>query len=44
LIKLDIDINSMLGPKFTLDKVNQGLLYLQSGGPGKPLIDFGDLH
>ena len=44
LIKLDIDINSMLGPKFTLDKVNQGLSYLQSGGPGKPLIDFGDFN
>ena len=44
LIKLDIDINYMLGPKFTLDNVNKGLSYLQSGGPGKPLIDFGDFN
>ena len=44
LLKLDININSMLGPKFTLDNVNQGLSYLQSGGPGKPLIDFGDFN
>jgi S-(hydroxymethyl)glutathione dehydrogenase/alcohol dehydrogenase len=44
LLKLGIDINSMLGPKFTLDNVNQGLSYLQSGGPGKPLIDFGDFN
>ena len=44
LIKLEIDIGSMLGPKFALDKVNQGLSYLQSGGPGKPLIDFGDFN
>ena len=44
LLNLGIDINSMLGPKFTLDNVNQGLSYLQSGGPGKPLIDFGDFN
>jgi S-(hydroxymethyl)glutathione dehydrogenase/alcohol dehydrogenase len=44
LLKLNININSMLGPKFSLDNVNQGLSYLQSGGPGKPLIDFGDFN
>ena len=44
LIKLEMDISSMIGPKFTLDNINQGLSYLQSGGPGKPLIDFGDLN
>jgi S-(hydroxymethyl)glutathione dehydrogenase/alcohol dehydrogenase len=41
---LKIDINSMLGPKFTLDNINQGLSYLQSSMPGKPLIDLGDLN
>jgi len=44
LLKLGLDIKSLTGPKFTLDEVNQGLSYLYSGGPGKPLIDFGDLN
>jgi S-(hydroxymethyl)glutathione dehydrogenase/alcohol dehydrogenase len=37
-----VNFNSLIGPKFTLENVNQGLLYLKNAGPGKPLIDFGD--
>jgi len=44
LLKLENEIKSLIGPKFTLDNVNQGLLYLQSGDAGKPLIDFGDVN
>ena len=36
-------INPLVGPRFALDDVNEGLLYLESGKPGKPVIDFGDI-
>ena len=37
-----VNYNLLIGPKFTLENVNQGLSYLQNAERRKPLIDFGD--
>jgi S-(hydroxymethyl)glutathione dehydrogenase/alcohol dehydrogenase len=37
-----VNYNSLIGPKFPLENVNQGLSYLQNAERRKPLIDFGD--
>jgi S-(hydroxymethyl)glutathione dehydrogenase/alcohol dehydrogenase len=42
LKSLKISLDSLIGPSFALESVNQGLSYLQDAEPGKPLIDFGD--
>lgn len=39
---MKINFDCLIGPKFALENVNQGLLYLQKAGAGKPIIDFGD--
>lgn len=41
---IKINFNSLIGPKFALENVNQGLSYLQNAEAGKPLIDFGDIN
>lgn len=42
LKSLKISLDSLIGPSFALESINQGLSYLQDAEPGKPLIDFGD--
>lgn len=41
LLKSPADLSLLIGPKFNLAQVNDGLAYLADGKPGKPLIDFG---
>jgi hypothetical protein len=41
---MKINFNSLIGPRFALEDVNQGLSYLRNAEPGKPLIDFGDIN
>ena len=43
LLKSPSDLSMLIGPKFDLANVNEGLAYLAEGKPGKPLIDFGVL-
>ena len=43
LLKSPSDLSMLIGPKFDLTNVNEGLTYLADGKPGKPLIDFGVL-
>ena len=40
----NIDFNNLIGPKFTLESINEGLNHLESAGANKPIIDFGDLN
>jgi hypothetical protein len=40
----NIDFNNLIGPKFTLESINEGLTHLESAGANKPIIDFGDLN
>ena len=41
LQKSPSDLSKLIGPKFHLWNVNEGISYLAEGKPGKPLIDFG---
>lgn len=43
LLKSPADLSLLIGPKFNLARINNGLTYLADGKPGKPLIDFGVL-
>ena len=40
----NIDFNNLVGPKFTLESINEGLTHLENAGANKPIIDFGDLN
>jgi S-(hydroxymethyl)glutathione dehydrogenase/alcohol dehydrogenase len=44
LKSMKINFNSLIGPRFALEDVNQALSYLRNAEPGKPLIDFGDIN
>jgi S-(hydroxymethyl)glutathione dehydrogenase/alcohol dehydrogenase len=37
------DLNLLLGQIFTIDQVNQGLAYLDSGKPGRPLLKLNEV-
>jgi S-(hydroxymethyl)glutathione dehydrogenase/alcohol dehydrogenase len=41
LLKSPADLSLLIGPKFHIARINEGLTYLADGKPGKPLIDFG---
>ncbi len=41
LLKTPADLSLLIGPKFHIARINEGLTYLADGMPGKPLIDFG---
>lgn len=43
LLRSPADLSLLIGPKFNLERINDGLTYLSGGMPGKPLIDFGVL-
>ena len=33
-----VDLELLLGQTFTIDEINDGLAYLDSGKPGRPLL------
>ena len=39
----EINTDLLVGPRFDLEDINDGLSYLDSANPGKPIIYFGDL-
>ena len=42
LLGLDVDLSLLVGPRYALENVNDGLSFLEAAGAGKPVVYFGE--